>query len=470
MTMETNAELRQLFTNLSQDIADIILNERLKGSLIPTNDTFVRDRILATTESAYGVQRKQWQQEIINKPSWLQAVQIVVSQVENNDLFKPARESLQSTRLSEDQINTLLDRFTYSLTNHFLENDDEVTRQEYFKDLISKVIEQINSENFRIFSTVKLRGVAFPAREILINLSGTEFQLRQVSVADLSQEQRYPGYREKLSIDPTAILSIHFLGIYPHEIQDKVEQAICILRLFKTGSVGYSSYTIENDSLLDPAPGIGTIFNGNSSVGLETYIVEETDKLILEKFWKAISAVLPSKGLGRNIESVDAVEIAYQHYSDALFTIGTTERKIAEAVMGLEALFLKGSENQELAYRLRMRVAKVFGLMGADAYEAKKVANDAYSIRSAFVHGDVVSSKDKRAIENRHTSLPILLKSVLDHLRISIVMFLLSKVEKDTLLNLLDDSYIDQTKLPELEELLNPVISHINTVDIFLGR
>jgi hypothetical protein len=124
--------------------------------------------------------------------------------------------------------------------------------------------------------------------------------------------------------------------------------------------------------------------------------------------------------------------------------------------MGLESLFLTRNENQELAYRLRTRIAKILGLLGYDPYVAKKVANDAYTVRSAFVHGDRVKDEDSKAILKRHESFKKLLASASDQLRVAIVILTTTKLTKDDLIKLIDDSFIDQRILPKLEEALIP--------------
>jgi len=66
-------------------------------------------------------------------------------------------------------------------------------------------------------------------------------------------------------------------------------------------------------------------------------------------------------------------------------------------MMGLESIFLRDDgEQQELSYRLRMRVSRVMGKFGFDAFKIKRMINDAYSVRSNFVHGGTLSYNDTK--------------------------------------------------------------------------
>lgn len=460
MSTEAKADFLEPLYQLSERIAEIIADGVLQRLLIPTKETYVRDRIEEAEETEYGAVRKKWELEYINKESWGNAARIVARRAKELEAHKLAHESLRTSHLFEEQALSLLERFTHRLAYAYLETQDDSKRQEYLNALLSLVTTHVNGEKLKYSSEVKLKGVGPPGSGIKLNISETEFHLRRVTVADLAKEQYHTGYREPFPDDPSAILSIQFLSTGPYEIQRKVAQAISVLRLFKVGSVRYLSYTMDSESLLDPFAG-SIHSSGKHQVGYEQYIIDEADVPKLESFWQELSKVLPAGGLGQSTTDVEPIGIAYQRYSDALLTFGTVERRIAESVMGLESLFLRGSENQELTYRLRMRVAKVLGLLGANPYLAKRVANDAYTIRSAFVHGDIVPEKDKRDIEKRHTSLPSLLKSVLNQLRVAINLFLMSGQGKDELINLIDNSFIDQDKLPELERLLAPVKAFI---------
>jgi len=108
---------------------------------------------------------------------------------------------------------------------------------------------------------------------------------------------------------------------------------------------------------------------------------------------------MPTTFFEFGITKIDHLTVAYNRYTDALSQNGVLERRIANAVMGLEALFLKSSEDQELVYRLRIRISKLLSLLGYDPYEVKKIVSDVCTIRSRFVHGGILVTIKSRNIK-----------------------------------------------------------------------
>jgi hypothetical protein len=123
--------------------------------------------------------------------------------------------------------------------------------------------------------------------------------------------------------------------------------------------------------------------------------------------------------------------------------------------MGLESLFLKGGENQELIYRLSIRIAKLFSLLGYDSYRVKEVVRDAYKVRSLFVHGGHLSYKEKRKLNDKFGDINSFLLLLLGYLRISILMMVFIKKEKEEFLDFIDDALVDKDKDSQLNNLLN---------------
>jgi hypothetical protein len=92
----------------------------------------------------------------------------------------------------------------------------------------------------------------------------------------------------------------------------------------------------------------------------------------------------------------------------------------------------------------------------------KKNIADAYRIRNLFAHGSQLSYKEKRKLELRYKDVKNLLLTVLGYLRISIVSAIFLRKGKDELIDLLDDSLVDN----EREEQL---CSWLSTVKELLG-
>jgi hypothetical protein len=235
-----------------------------------------------------------------------------------------------------------------------------------------------------------------------------------------------------------------------NEVQQLVWRAITVLRLFKVGSVRELSYTNESDSFF--ALG-GTLRSHRHFARVATAVLDDEDRAAFENFWIRMMPQLPNEGYGHNRERVVSTDISYNRYSDALLSWGMpVERRISDAVIGLESLFL--SEMDQLSYRLRLRVAKLLGIFGFVPGSVKETVGLAYEVRSCFLHGSHVSRKVLNKIERQHDGLDKLLLNVLDYLRCSIVTVILTAIHKAELINRLDASFLDEGSWLELNQSL----------------
>jgi len=204
-----------------------------------------------------------------------------------------------------------------------------------------------------------------------------------------------------------------------------------------------------------------TLGAGVSLAAFEKSQIRKEDIQRLKIFWQRMMRFLPSSFYEYGETKLDHIAIAYKRYCDGLLQNGVLERRIANAVMGLESLFLKGGEMQELIYRLSIRIAKIFVLLGYDSYKVKDIVRDAYKVRSLFVHGAHLSYKQKRKLNREYGDIRSFLLSLLDYLRISIIVMIFMKKEKEEFLDLIDDSLVDHDKDTQLANLLTSVKSLI---------
>lgn len=344
-----------------------------------------------------------------------------------------------------------VDRFVGKIVTHRLyearldETDIDTFIANFLKDL--------SDEPLRHGAHVELDGIVMQPERIEFSVSDTDIVLRQTRIEDLEKEFPVYGFRQPFQPHPSAILDVDFLGRYGNEIQTKIEQAIAILRLFKVASVRYISYSMHSESITKL--GFGSIIAGQYAGPSDKSLITEQDSLKLKGFWQTMVKALPQGFYELEETRVDHLLIAYKRYCDALLLDGVLERRIANAVMGLEALFLKGAETQELVYRLSMRIAKTFSLLGHDPYKVKDVIEDGYKIRSLFVHGSHLSYSTKRKLTNKYEDIISFLLLLLDYLRVSIIIMIFLKKEKEELLDLIDDSLFDKEKDSRLNSLLS---------------
>jgi len=243
------------------------------------------------------------------------------------------------------------------------------------------------------------------------------------------------------------------------EVQDQVERTISLLRLFGIGSLVWSSYEVSSESVTDPF-GSSSMHSGRQTQALETYLLTDDDAPRLKRFWEACEKVVPAGFYDLGQPTADSLTIAYNRYVDALLQNGLLERRVANSMMGLEALFLKGSEIQELTYRLTIRVAKFLGLLGHDPRRVRAVLSDAYRVRNLFAHGSQLSKKERHRIESKYKDVKNLLKETLDYLRTCLVASILLGIEKGELVDQLDESLIDR----ESEEKMRSLVSQASEI------
>ena len=120
----------------------------------------------------------------------------------------------------------------------------------------------------------------------------------------------------------------------------------------------------------------------------------------------------------------NSVGVTLSRYKDVLLKPEDISNKIAYAVFGLEALYLKADERGELAQRLAQKVAKVMAKLGkGDGKEVFKAIKRAYKIKSVFVHGE--SSKESKYRDRS------LLDKLAEYLRTFILIFMQIPMKKE---------------------------------------
>ena len=148
-------------------------------------------------------------------------------------------------------------------------------------------------------------------------------------------------------------------------------------------------------------------------------------------------------------EAMHIYDVAYDKYKDSLEQ-GVIEKRISDAIMGLEALYL--TEADELPYRLSMRAAKVLSLVNSkyDPAQVKNNIRDAYNrVRNKYVHGETLKAETKKRLEQQHGSLTQFAITIIDYLRASIVAFL-KRPNKSGFIQNIDDCFLDSKKEAEI--------------------
>jgi len=172
----------------------------------------------------------------------------------------------------------------------------------------------------------------------------------------------------------------------------------------------------------------------------------------------------PLKLVLRNLQVVSASRnywkqnfkgIAYNRYCDSLEYDPLIERRITNVVMGFEALFSVTS-NLELKFPINLRIAKLLSKLGFVAVEVKGKLDDAYDIRSKFAHGGILSIREKSKFQIKYGSIEVLLRDILEYLRICLLI-MVTKSQKKDIIQLIDRSFLDN----EANKMLGKVLSSV---------
>jgi len=350
-------------------------------------------------------------------------------------------------------------------------------------DFLTKTfIKELNNEPVKYGATVELEGIIMMIDKLDI---AEGVILRRPEAKDIEGEF---FYNDPLPlINPSAILNIEILGKGAGaDLQKYVEKVISLLKLFKIGSVDKIKYKSYSDSILSFQ---GSISSGFRKLNLEKYSLSNKDKDKLMEFWNKFFNILPEGFYGFNSSKMDYLTIAFNRYTDSLLN-DIPEERVANAVMGLEAIFL--NNEGELKYKLSKRISKIMGLLGCNAITIDQTVMEAYKIRSKFVHGDhleankiielekIFRGENKRngekifnILDNDET-MSDFIRKIIELLRVSIILITLqrdgenyskNKMKKD-FINLIDNSLIDKEKEEELKRLLLTLSENITIIEL----
>ena len=378
----TNA-LEQLAFRAKTEIDDSVS----RGEIRPKKKSFQRWKVDNFRYTAQGVTEPKAHAITEVREVWPGIPDSTRNSIEKSDEYPKVLALLAEFICEEDKRVSLLGAFISRLTSRSLNNPEFYDAE--LDGFINSLIKEISGEPLKLGTKVELDGLVILADDIEFEIGDTKILLRRTKVGDLEKEIPAYAFAHSPIGEASAILGIEFSGRSARDIQIKVNQAVAILRLFRVGSVKFLCYRMRLESITDMFAG-GTLYGGESEKALEKSVIEDKDEQQLVTFWETLRDSLPLNFYDSGEQHLDHRVISYKRYCDALFQNGVIERRIANAVMGLESLFL--NEAQELSYRLKLRVSKLLGLVGHDPFSVRDVMNKAYGIRSQFVHGNHLSN------------------------------------------------------------------------------
>lgn len=123
--------------------------------------------------------------------------------------------------------------------------------------------------------------------------------------------------------------------------------------------------------------------------GVVTVAIDTSARQRLKEMWPSVKGIMLSPS--------HYLSLPLRRLIDGLARTRFDDR-IVDYAIGLEALLLKDSEQNELSYRFRLRGAMVLGEAGEDKHQAFQNLEDFYKARSTIVHGGSVSRLNLRSL------------------------------------------------------------------------
>jgi hypothetical protein len=461
--------LKILVSTINNVIDNALVNQLIKSIRVP----YVQTKFVNFQYTNEGVSFQQVQYANIQKKEWNCNSRDLLNTIRSSEIYNLILNNGYS--LERDDLDEFILYLIYQMLD-ILSLNESATNVKLDELKIERIIrnflKDISQEPINFKASIALEGITLQVEKIEFDVENMHIVLRQTQIEDLEQITRaYPGqtsHQLNLHRQPSAILIIESEEDFPFRIQEKVEQAVSILRLFKVGEVDYIYYKMESEAVLGRRGFCGTFSSLKNLVPSKKYLVTSEDVKDLKDFWRIMINLLPENLYNLSKKELNHLTIAYARYCDALLRSSAWQEKVTNGVIGLESLIV--FEDTEIAYRFKMRSAKIMSLFGYSAIEVKKDLKLAYDLRSAFVHGDDNGlEKKSKSITTEYSSDQNFLIKILEYLRtfIIIMIFLFDDPDfikekngkrtfkKQDFLAIVDDSFIDPDKEQYLRNILN---------------
>lgn len=449
--------LDPLVQTIVQEVKDAVSN----GTVAPDDLLWFQWKVSKLEYSDDGVNTGTASGTQFSRPSWRTAPRLLLPRITGRAVFETTLDALKRDYPDQaSSIRSFLDTFISNVIVKVLSDIDNFKLTQ-LKTLCATFLNDLAGGPITYRAKVNLKGVVLRAQSIQVAVG---VSLRRPTREDIEIASPIPfplGLQRPFLSVPQAIVEIQYPGARGQNVglQREVEHSVSILRLFGVGSVVYTSYEMESSSMVEGLGARCTMDSGVRVSAQERYVITHEDEDRLKRFWHTMVHAIP-KDIYDFQKQVSPLTLAYDRYSDAVLQNGIVERRIANAVMGLEALLL--DETQELSYRLGARIAKALSLVGKKPLEVRQRIKDAYRIRSLFAHGGHLSYKDKAKYERRYGNLKNFMLPLFDYLRSLIVLMISIHCDKEQMIDWIDDALIDSEKHDSLKSRVAPLTSLVS--------
>jgi hypothetical protein len=290
--------------------------------------------------------------------------------------------------------------------------------------------------------TCYLSGIYLKQNSIAINENAL---IRKIKESDIYMIRPY--YDDRIRIEPPSNISPSILELQMYarkkiECRDFLNRILNALRLYKLGAIDLQREIKIIDTMIEEN-------DFEESGWIEKYphyryVIKENETEVFVRFINTVENILKLIADSKNYH----ISTALDRYNFALLESIPKDKRLMMAVMGLEALYI--NEHDEVSFRFRLRLTKLLMLLGlADKVVINKIKK-AYVYRSDIVHGRQLS---KEEMEDINKLLPV----ILNYLRVSLIIYICESknYNKSDLIELIDNSIVDNLDCTKLSEILN---------------
>lgn len=442
-------QLKASLIEISQAIQQLISNTADGLPIAPDYDLCHNWQWEKFTYSKTGVDTGPGLSTFSEKPTWDRVIIRLASKLEESTTYSKALQVLALVTPTPIDPGHALLKLTTKLIETYLTS--EIQKQDHNVNVvIDRFIHQINTGEINAHTTVYLVGLTLESPSIQLGPYAT---LRQTASSDIGIPRPiFPDLNFDELPFPTAVLDIKTIILNGQNsiIPSLTAKSITILKLFAVSGV-YSKYnTVTTDSLLTgvfAGDTYSSVPPASTSTSPDFYVTKEHEPKLIS-FFNYMQKHMPNLvGLNRKI---DYLSVSFDRYTDACTESLIFERKVMNAIMGLEALYL--NENMELSYKLAMRCSKTMSLCGLDPLEIKNTIKAGYAIRSTFAHGAHLSKRDIEKFDKQFSGHNNIAIQLCNYLRITICATVICNLKKDSFLDFLDNALLSEVESAALQK------------------
>lgn len=396
--------------------------------------------------------RSESSSEVIEKPDWSKTVYDFVEQKVkpltefqklNQAIAKKYKKNINKLAKGSDELRQVaywLQRFLQRLIYENLEGN---VSEDLIIEYASLFKSELELSPYEFKYVYYLDGIFIKAKSIQIN-DNVVFRKTQAKDLEYTADIFLGSARPPHMRTPSSILEIEMSTRDETECSQYADRLFNALRLYKLGSV-HSMMQVSNKNTIIWPLGASQSWGHTQYMADRKYTVTMNEADIFIRFVDAIEERI---NFSKDEKEHRSLPVSLDRYNSALLESGNTDKRLMNAVMGLESLFTLEKDRGENAFKLGIRTAKLLSNFGFDALKVRESIEQSYSFRNKVVHGSHVSQANRKRMNE-------ILPEILNYLRVSLTAFLLSKnIAKDKMIDMIDRATVSDAHNAELKKAI----------------